>query len=278
MTIWEGLLLGLVQGLTEFLPVSSSGHLVLAHHALGLEEPSLFTEVLLHAGTLLAITVVFWKDLCGLGLGGLDGALKILGGQGRESWRTNPALRLLVFLLLATVPVALVGLLFKDHIESIGMYPGIVGMVLLVNGLMLLGSRKVQPGKVSLTEITLWMVLFVGTAQILALLPGISRSGTTIIAALVVGVQREGAGRLSFLLAVPAILGATLLEGIQVLGQGAGPESWSAVLAGTIVATVWGYAALRLLLRLVRRGRLHLFAPYCLVLGAAACVVSLFFP
>lgn len=275
MTIWEGLLLGLVQGLTEFLPVSSSGHLVLAHHALGLEEPSLFTEVMLHAGTLLAITMVFWKDLYGLGFAGLDGALKILGGRGRESWGMDPAFRLLVFLLLATLPVAVVGLLFKDHVESIGMYPGVVGIILLGNGLLLLGSRKVNPGQVSLTEITLRAVLFVGLAQTLALLPGISRSGTTIIAALVVGVQREGAGRLSFLLAVPAILGATVLEGIHVLEAGSGGESWSAVLAGTVVATVSGYAALRLLLRLVRRGRLHLFAPYCLVLGAGAVVVSL---
>jgi len=272
MDVWEGLVLGLVQGLTEFLPISSSGHLVLAHHALGLEHPSLFTEVMLHAGTLVAIFMVFWRELYALGVSGTVGALGVAAGQGRRVWREDPMFRLLVFLAVGTVPVAVVGLGVRDHIERLGAHPGIVGAILLVNGTLLLLSRRFGSGAMTLTCLTLRAVLIVGLAQSLALLPGISRSGITIITALWLGVERDTAGRLSFLLAVPAVLGATVVELTEVLHQGGAGNDWFAVLAGTAVATVSGYAAILILLRLVRQGRMYVFGPYCLLVGAAALV------
>jgi undecaprenyl-diphosphatase len=273
MEVWEGLVLGLVQGLTEFLPISSSGHLVLAQHALGLEHPSLFTGVMLHAGTLVAILMVFWRELYALGVSGTIGAVRLASGQGAIVWREDPMFRLLVYLALGTVPVAVVGLAVRDHIERLGEHPGLVGAILLVNGGLLLSSRRLGRGEMTMTRLTLRAVAIVGLAQTLALAPGISRSGITIITALWLGIERDTAGRLSFLLAVPAVFGATVVELMQVLGHGNAGNDWVAVLIGTAAATVSGYAAILILLRLVRRGRMYVFGPYCLLVGAAAVVV-----
>ena len=270
MTIWEGMLLGLVQGLTEFLPVSSSGHLVLAHHVFGLKNPALFTEVMLHAGTLVAIFVVFWKDLMALGQSGLWGAAHCLTGQGRSAWQRDPNFRLLVYLALGTVPVALAGILAKEKIEALNGLPAWVGALLVVNGGMLILSRRIRKGSMTFLDLTLSAVLAVGLFQMLALLPGISRSGITILAALWLGVERDTAGRLSFLLAVPAVAGATIWELTHVVRDGLGNMALAPVLLGTVVAMISGYVAIRVLLGLVRRGRLYVFGPYCVLLGVAA--------
>jgi undecaprenyl-diphosphatase len=275
MNLLEGALLGLVQGLTEFLPVSSSGHLVLANHALGLDEPSLFTEVMLHAGTLVAIFMVFWRDLWSLGVGGIGGASAMLAGGGRAAWRRDPSFRLLVFLAIGTLPVAAVGLVAKDSIEVVNRHPVVVAILLVLNGVMLLAARR-RPGEtLDFSNLTLRAVLLVGLAQTLALLPGVSRSGVTIATALWVGVQRDPAGRLSFLLAVPAVLGATVLELMTVFQHGGARDGLGPVLVGTVVATVSGYVAIRVLLRLVREGRLFVFGPYCIGIGLAVLVLML---
>lgn len=272
MSPLEGALLGLVQGLTEFLPVSSSGHLVLAHHALGLREPALFTEVMLHVGTLAAILAVFWRELRDLGCGGLEGARALLAGRGATAWRLDARWRLLVFLGVGTVPAAAAGLLGRGSIELVNRHPAAVGVLLVLNGALLLATRRHPAGTLDFQSLTLRAVLLVGLAQTLALLPGVSRSGVTIAAALWVGIQRDPAGRLSFLLAVPAIVGATALEGAAVLAQGGARDGWLAVLTGTAVAAASGYVAVRVLLRLVRAGRLFVFGPYCILVGASVVV------
>lgn len=276
MNLFEGALLGLVQGLTEFLPVSSSGHLVLAHHALGLNEPALFTEVMLHAGTLVAVLAAFSRDLIGLGLSGATGAARLARGvPPKKIWADDPGFRLLIMIALATVPVGIAGFLGKHSLEALGGYPAVVGAILIVNGLMLLASRRLAGGPMELERVVLFAAVGVGVLQVLALLPGISRSGVTIVAALALGMSRDAAGRYSFLLAVPAVTGATVLELWSALEHGAAPADLGAVLVGTVVAAISGYAAIRVLLHMVRTGRLFVFGPYCILVGIAAVLLVL---
>ena len=175
-----------------------------------------------------------------------------------------------VFIVLGSVPVAFAGLTLKDHVEALGAYPHVVGLILIVNGLMLLASRRMLGGEVSLKTMTLRVALFVGLLQVLALLPGISRSGTTIMAALLAGTQRDAAGRFSFLLAVPAIAGATMLEILSVVKAGGPAEPVGPILLGTAVASIVGYVSILGLMKLVRAGRFYVFGPYCIVLGIVA--------
>ena len=274
MTHLDGMLLGLVQGLTEFLPVSSSGHLTLAHHALGLAEPKLFTEVMLHAGTLLAIFVAFWRDLWGVGRGVLHGAARTIGGDAAGAWRDDSDFRLGVFVALATIPVAIAGILIKSRVEALGAQPALVGLILVANGIALIASRRIRGGEMTLRTIVLRAALFVGVLQIAALLPGISRSGTTIIAGLIAGLGRDTAGRFSFLLAVPAVFGATVLELASMLSTGGPSDPLWPVLLGAGVAAISGYVAILGLMRLVRGGRLWVFGPYCVAIGIIAAIMT----
>lgn len=274
MTELDGVLLGLVQGLTEFLPVSSSGHLALAHHALGFDEPKLSTEVMLHAGTLLAILVAFRADLWGVVRGVVRGLARTLRGDVAGAWRDDADFRLGIVVVLATVPVAIAGLLIKDSVEALNARPAIVGGILVVNGIALVASRWLHGGEQTLRSIAVRTALFVGVLQIAALLPGISRSGTTILAGLAAGLGRDAAGRFSFLLAVPAVFGATVLELADLLTSEAPTDPMPAVLLGTAVAAVSGYGAILALMRLVRGGRLWVFGPYCIALGAIAAIMA----
>ncbi len=272
MTELDGVLLGLVQGLTEFLPVSSSGHLALAHHALGFDEPKLSTEVMLHAGTLLAILVAFRVDLWNVVCGVVRGAGRAVRGDLAGAWRDDDHFRLGVLVALGTVPVAIAGLAIKDSVEALGARPAIVGLILVANGIALVASRWLRGGEQTLRSIALRTALFVGVLQIAALLPGISRSGTTILAGLAAGLGRDAAGRFSFLLAIPAVFGATVLEVVDLVTSDAPADPMPAVLIGTAVAAVSGYGAILVLMRLVRGGRLWVFGPYCIVLGAIAAI------
>ncbi len=253
----SAILLGLLQGITEFLPVSSSGHLVLAQHLLGLDEPEMLFDVALHIGTLVAVAAVFWRDLWSMlrGLWARDQE----GRQGR---------RLLLLVVVGTVPAAVIGLLFKDLFESLFSSVPAVGVALLITGGLLMVTRLAGPASRGLMATGPGRALWVGVFQAMAITPGISRSGSTIAAALLAGMDRDLAARFSFVLSVPAILGALLLQ-LMHLNQAA-PVGLSPLLTGAAVAAVSGFVALKLLIRLVRGGRLHLFAWYCWALGLAA--------
>jgi len=266
MEILKTLLLGIIQGLTEFLPVSSSGHLILAQTFLGVGDDTggsaMLLEVALHVATGIAVLYVFRKDIINI----------IKGCFSSDTVIRKDSLVYSGWIIAATIPAAVVGVFFNDHIESLFDTSGgnraayIASFMLLITaGLLFFSSkRKDSDGKLNWAK-----VIAIGLIQAVAIMPGISRSGSTIAMALILGVSREEAGRFSFMLALPAIFGAALLQARHV-------ESWSSVMtpgliAGFIASFVVGIVALKLLLAFIKKGKLHYFGYYC----AAAAVVSL---
>jgi undecaprenyl-diphosphatase len=268
------LLLGIVQGLTEFLPVSSSGHLVLFQHLFGLTEPEIFFDICLHIGTLLAIVMVFRRELGHilLTLFHSPGLLKRTGGAG-NLFDQNEDIRLVTLILLGTIPTGIIGLLLKPLAEDLFSNVWIVGVMLLITGGLLWLTRRVPEQGRPLRKMRPKDALIIGLVQGMAIMPGLSRSGSTICIALLMGVDRETAGRYSFLLSIPAILGALVL-GLDFSVIGHSSASTGVILLGTIVAALVGYAALIVLLRMIKKGRLSVFAPYCWGIGVVALLLT----
>jgi undecaprenyl-diphosphatase len=250
-TLLQAIILGIIQGITEWLPISSSGHLVLAQNLFGLAPPVIF-DVILHLGTLIVIFIVFAKDIKELCLGVFK--------------REKKHLKMLLYLFLGSLPIAFAGLLFNDFIKSIFHSPVTVGISLLFTALLLFLSKYPRKDK----KLTITNTFIVGLAQMLAILPGISRSGSTIAVGLMQGIKREEAARFSFLLVIPAILGATLLE----IGNLGTITNMPALIAGTITSIVVGYIALRLLLHIIKKGKFYLFGWYCLALGIIVLLLA----
>jgi len=271
----ESIVLGVVQGLTEFLPVSSSGHLVIFQHFLGLREPQILFDVILHFGTLLAVVAVYRRDLGRL-FGEFFAAMGhwIRSGDLRATWRLYPYFRLGIFLVLGTVPAALAGVLLQGPLERAFASLTSTGFMLLITGTVLFFTRMASAGQGrDLDAFSLRDALAVGVFQALALMPGISRSGMTIAGGLYMGVNRDLAARFSFLLAIPAILGANVLA---LMDAAENPQALDPVpfLLGGASALLSGFFALLLLLRLVHGGKLHRFAYYCWPLGSAVLILS----
>ena len=261
MTLWESIVMALVQGVTEFLPVSSSGHLVLTKSLLGIQSPGALWEVTLHLGTLGAVVAVFRRDLRDVIVGFCSGVARRLRGERWSTiWREMASFRLGCYIVLGTAPAAAIGLGLSDLLEGLFDKPVFSAMMIFVTGEILWLSRPHSmmrtQGKLELAD-----SLAIGAAQVAALVPGISRSGTTISTGLIIGVSREEAARFSFLLAVPAILGAAILKAHDV--SELPDEQILPMIAGIVVTGVSGYIALRLLLRVVKAGRIHCFAYYC---------------
>lgn len=264
--------LGLVQGLTEFLPVSSSGHLVLGAHLLELTEPQVFFDVLVHVATLVATCLFYRHALWQIAAQGVAGGRSLIGGESLSSTLSSyPYLRLGLMVGLGSVPTAIIGLGFKDVFERMFEDPRFAAGMLLVTALLLLSTRLAGESRQGLGSMALGTALLIGLAQGFAIIPGISRSGTTIACALLLGVEREHAARYSFLLAIPAILGALLLK-LGELSGGGGVE-WAPMAAGFVVAGATGFFALRVFVPLVNRGALHYFAIYLIPAGALGLVL-----
>ncbi len=262
MTVFQAIILGLVQGLTEFFPVSSSGHLAIAQHFLpGFSQPGLLFDVLLHAGTMAAVVLYFRRDLIKL--------LRCCAPAGDPDDR-----RVLLLLILASVPTAIIGLAAKDVVEQLFEVMPLVGAMLMVTGLLLFYAGRAQSGGRTLTQMNKLDALLVGIAQGVAVMPGISRSGSTIGCLLLRGIDATAAARFSFLLALPAVGGATLLH-LKDLGQVSSAEI-PAYMIGTLVAFASGLLAIRLLLSVLQRRRLGGFAIYCLLLGSVIMATSMF--
>ncbi|MFH1532676.1 MAG: undecaprenyl-diphosphate phosphatase [Pseudomonadota bacterium] len=270
MSYPEMMLLALVQGLTEFLPVSSSGHLRVAGALFGFEGPQTLVDLGLHAGTLVAVVAYFRRDvseiLCGLG----DSLRLLAAGQLREALTGVAGTRMLLFVVLGTVPAAVVGLGWGGDLEALSADLDFVAWMFIANGVILLASRNlVLPVRSRMNKGAHGMgwtdALLIGGAQGLGLLRGISRSGATISAGLIIGLDRETAARYSFLLSIPAVLGALVLQLRHGIPEG-GPAV-PVLAAGIVASAVVGLAALAVLMRAVRSGRFHLFGLYTLVLG-----------
>ena len=263
-------LLGIVQGLTEFLPVSSSGHLALAQRWLDLDPDSptmLLFDVCAHVGTLVAIMIVFAKP-----------AGRFLRRLLRELGKARPkrryALRIVGLCVAASVPTAAIGLGFKDKLEASFDNPTVIGICLIVTGVLLAATAFAPRARRGWGRFGVFRAAIVGFAQGLAILPGLSRSGATICMATLLGLRRRWAGEFSFLIATPAILGAAALKfrDTTMLPESAlAAVPWGPVIVGAGVSFLVGVVALKLLLGIVRRAKLHYFAFYCWIL--AACVL-----
>ncbi len=245
-------LLALIQGLTEFLPVSSSGHLVLTQSAIQLDEPALLIDVALHVGTLLAVLVVYRKDLARV-------ALDAFAGKPRE----------VLLLAVGTLPAVAVALLFGDRVDALFHRPRLAATGLLATAaILLVGEVARRRARTREERPVTWVAaVLIGCAQAVAILPGISRSGTTIAFAMLLGLAPKEAARFSFLLAIPAILGAAVLKLPELKGSGLGDDGLGALLWATLFAGFVGWGALRMLLAFLGRGAFAWFALYCVALG-----------
>lgn len=251
MTVWEALILGVIQGATEFLPVSSSGHLVVAQELLGIHVEGLFFEVAVHLATLLSIVVVYRERLAAL-----------VGGVVR---REPDAWRYAGLLVIATLPAAVIGLLFLDPLEGLFNTPWVPGVGFLLTGVLLWSSRAALARNPEARPV-LRVAILIGLAQALALVPGISRSGSTVVVALWLGVAPAEAAAFSFLMAIPAIAGAAVLQ-VPDLLQGPPAVGSAALAIGGIAAAVTGVLAIRTFVAMLRRRSFHHFAPYLWVVG-----------
>lgn len=262
----EAIILGVVQGLTEFLPVSSSGHLVLFQNLFGFQEPELLFDICLHVGTLAAVLVVFFRDIIQIliALVRIPAHIKPAGGLLRLC-QTDPSVRMALLIVVGSIPTAIIGLLFKEITDQLFGSTAIVGCMLIVTGSLLWLTRLVEKKGRTVSETTFVDALIIGTVQGLAILPGISRSGSTISTALFLGVDRKVAGRFSFLLSIPAIVGALVLGLDEPELQTSIPLE--TIIAGSMISALVGGLALVILLRLVDRGQLHRFTPYCWLVG-----------
>ncbi len=273
MDLFKAVILGLIQGVTEFLPVSSSGHLVLGQALFGLTEPELTFDITLHAATLGAVFLVFRREIGRLIIEFVRLPL-YLGGKAdwRADWRDRPDLRMLVMIVVGTVPTGIIGVGLKDFFESLFSSTMAVGLALLFTGTFLFLTRYAAPKGRGPEAFRLRDAFLIGLAQGLAITPGISRSGFTISTGLFTGLDRETAARFSFLLFIPAVSGALLL---QILSSGGGSFGFAETAAGFAAAFLSGLLALTFLLRLVRRGRLHLFSYYCWAVGLITLTLTM---
>lgn len=270
MTILQSIILGLVQGLTEFLPVSSSGHLVLVPHFLGWQfsQQEIFVfDVLVQWGTLFAVIVYFWRDLVAI----VEGFVRAL--LGRRPFATYDA-RLGWYLILATIPAVALGFIFKDTVEAAFSNPRATGGFLLLTAAILAIAEVVGKRQRSLEQINWRDALWIGFAQVLALFPGVSRSGSTIAGGMTRNLDRPAAARFSFLMSVPVMLGAGTLALLDLAHM---PNLGSLIpplLAGFFTALVVGYIAIRWLLTYLTRHSLYIFAIYCTAVGLLALILG----
>jgi undecaprenyl-diphosphatase len=265
MSWFEALILGLIQGLTEFLPISSSGHLVLVPAVLGWETAPLVFDTTVHLGTLLALLVVFWRDLVGLLTAWWQGLRR------RQPFATVES-RLAWWIILGTIPGVLAGLLLENTFEDLFGSPHAAGAFLLLTAALLTLAEVLGRRQRELKE-TGWLdALLIGLGQAAAIAPGLSRSGTTIAVGMFRHLTREAAARFSFLLAVPIVAGAGLAQLAKWVLDGGGQAQALPLLIGFLGAALAGYAAIRLLLAYLRRRPLYPFAIYCAVVGVLAIV------
>ena len=268
MSTLEALSLAIIQGLTEFLPVSSSGHLALGHWLFGAREQlPLEFVILVHFGTLVAVIVYYRADLLEI--------IRDVFQPSREAGEGETCgwgRRLLILLVIATIP-AILGVLFEDHVERLMNLPWAVGCALLVTGTALIVSERVGKRVKSDRDTTTFDALLVGIAQVAAITPGISRSGSTIAAGLGVGFKREWAARFAFLMSIPAILGGTVFKLKDLIEQGAGGQM-GLYFACFLVAAVTGYVAIRLVIGAVQSQNLKWFAGWCYAVGLLAIIAD----
>lgn len=247
MTVLQSLILGIVQGLTEFLPISSSGHLVLFQRFFGLEEGVLTFDVLVHLGTLVAVFAVFWQDI-----------VSVI----KRPWQ-----KLTLLVIVATIPTGIMGLGLKDFFESLFESGKSLGIEFIATGMIIWFADSIRQRSKGINEISYFDAAFVGVMQGIAILPAISRSGLTIAGSLFRGIDRATAARFSFLVSIPAIAGAAALDLKNVLEQGVPHGLMTPYIVGFVASALSGYWAIKFMIRLLQKGSMKGFAYYVWALG-----------
>lgn len=266
MTLFQAVVLGIVQGLTEFIPISSSGHLLLISWVLGWSPPSLIFDVAVHWGTVISVLAVFWHDWLDLIQGGFR-ALK-------ERKLSDPSARLLFWVIVTAIPAMIIGFLFEDVFKRAFEAPLATSFFLLITAALLVSGDILARANDDLSGFDPPDSLIIGLAQAIAILPGISRSGATIAAGRWQGLSREAAARFSFLLATPTILGAALYKMTQTAVEGTLVAQIPVLAGGLLTATVVGYVCIRWLMRYLREGALWPFAVYCALAGITGLILA----
>lgn len=256
MELIKIIILGIIQGVTEFLPISSSGHLVIFQYLFGINTDQLTLSVFLHFGTVIPVIVIYWEDVKGI--------LLFKKEQRRLSW----------LVIVGIIPTGILGFLFEDYIEGLFTSMDIVGYMLLITGLLIYLTEKLSNVKFSLDEMKEHNAIIVGLAQALAMIPGISRSGSTIVSSLLQGLDRESAAKYSFLLSVPVIFGVGLLELKNVLTVGLVKLSWLSIFIGFVISGISGYFAIKYLLHILKKGSLVIFSYYCWIVGIIVILLA----
>lgn len=282
MSLLQAILMGLIQGLTEFLPVSSSGHLALFKILFGVEtDTGILFDVLLHVGTLAAICVVYYKDIWRLIVEGCcivrDAAVNVViffrnrinkESQGYRRIVCNSYRKFVMLVIVSTIPTGIIGFMGKDVVEMASEILIVPGICLIVTGVLLIIADRIKDGDKLPKSVTYTNAFGVGIAQGIATLPGLSRSGTTITACLLSGYQRNFAVKYSFIMSIPAILGALVLELTDLKGLQVTAPDVACYVVGMLVAAVVGYICIKTMLVIVRKKKFTGFAIYCFIVGA----------
>jgi len=272
MNIEQTIILGIIQGLTEFLPISSSGHLVIFQHLIELRNPGLLLDISLHVGTLLAVLIFFRGEITAMITESIGFARRVFRekkpiGEIQQA----PHAALTFWILVGTIPTALLGAIFNLFFQKMFASTFLVGFMLMVTGAILGASRLIPDYSTKRRGVDFISAIAVGLAQGAAIIPGISRSGATIVCGLFCGLNRDMAGRFSFLLAIPAIIGASVLklDMVEMAEIGFIP-----LLAGILVSFSVGLIALKITMGMLRKGKLYYFSPYCFLAGIVALFIT----
>lgn len=290
MSLLESIILGFIQGVTEFLPVSSSGHLAIFKNFFGLQEAGITYDILLHVGTLVAVFICFWSDIWALivnGVGIIVDICKNIGIffknkiNGKKPGYTlipynkvigTPFRRYVMLIIIATIPTGIMGILFKDTIAQVSMALLVPGICLLMTSIILLIADNAKDGNLDEGNVSYKKATFVGICQGFATMPGISRSGTTVTACLLAGMDRAFAVKFSFIVSIPAILGAAVLDVPDMFKENISGGQWLNYGVGVLVSAVVGYICIKTMLKIVRQKKFKGFSVYCAIMGLAAII------
>jgi undecaprenyl-diphosphatase len=273
MQPFQAVILGAVQGLTEFLPVSSSGHLVIFQHLFNLKEPEVLFDVGVHVGTLVAVIIFFRKEIHCIIASVFRFFIGILKKKGAfAAAPQDNDIKLALLIIVGTLPTGILGLFFYQIVDRMFSSVVLVGLALMVTGLLLIITVRIKKEGKRIERFSIKDALIIGLMQGISIIPGISRSGSTIAVGLFMGLERETSARFSFLLSIPAIIGAAILEFKDISTY---PSAQiTPMLIGAFTSCVVGYGALGSLVYIVKKGRLHYFAPYCFAAGIIALMIG----
>ena len=274
MTYFQAVILGLVQGLSEFLPISSSGHLAILENFFGIKENLLFFAVMLHFGTLLAVFVAFWKDIWEL-IQELILTIKDLIGRKGLRLDERPVRKLGVMIIVSCIPTAIIGFAFGDIFEGLYSKPIAIAIMFVITGILLILAETYGGGNRNINDLNYRNSLFIGLIQGIAIIPGISRSGSTLFSSLLCKLDRDFAVKFVFLISIPTILGSLILELPDGIKEGVTGSDWGPVIVGVIVSFLSGLFAVKIMLRVVRNRKLKYFSYYLFVLAAFVIIYTL---